>query len=85
MLNLIINWLPPCFIYKLLDMLLKMNEILDCITIEGKLNAHKDAFKKIVQYYVRDQNEERRENNKEMRKQIMVEFENLIHFFTIVY
>ena len=85
MLNLIINLLPPCFIYTLLDMLLKMNEILDCITIEGKLNAHEDALKKIVQYYVRDQNEERRKNNKEMRKQIMVEFGNLIHFFTIVY
>ena len=34
--------------------------MLDSITVEGTLNAHKDAFGKIVGYYVRDQNKERK-------------------------
>ena len=71
--------LTSFFIYELLEMLLKKNEVLDSVMVEGILNAHKDAFKKIVRYYVKDQNDKRRENNKEMRKQIMVEFGNLIH------
>ena len=64
-------------------MLLDENEVLDSITVEGTLNASKDAFEKTVQKYVRDRNKERREENKKERKQIMVEFGNLILFFSL--
>ena len=52
--------------------------MLDSITVQGTLNASINAFKKTVQYYVRDQNKERRKYYKKERKQIMVEFGNWI-------
>ena len=62
-------------------MILGKNEVLDCISVDCTLNAHKDSFKKIVRYYVRDLNAQRRRFNKKERKQIMVEFGNLILSF----
>ena len=59
-------------------MILYENEGLDSITVEGILNASKDLFEKTVHYYIRDQNKIRRYYYKEVKKQIIVEFGNLI-------
>ena len=66
------------FIYKVLDMVLKKNEVLDSISVDGTANIHFGLFKMLVSHYVNDINRKRKLWFRKERPRIKISFENVV-------